>query len=252
MASAQGSAQGASGDVSGALAALRGMTAGRSDPRYGEALSALERADSSVAALSSTLAATAPGAKNASQLASTAATQGSFLTAALGELHTGAGKLSAGLAKLRAGNVKLAAGISQLSGGGSELTGGLGKLTAGAGELEAGLGQLTSGAGQLESGLAGGVSPTGQLVNGLGRDAAGRREVPPLAALPEGPGRTQTEVARTVQLRLLPARCDRRRAASASANAAGFALNVARGGDAAQIVVVSRSDASSAQTAALG
>ncbi len=251
VASAQGSAQAASGDVSGALAALRGMSAARSDPRYGEALSALERADGSVAALSSTLAATAPGAKSASQLASTAATQGAFLTAALGELHTGAGKLSAGLAKLRAGNVKLASGISQLSGGGSELTGGLGKLTAGAGELEAGLGQLTSGAGQLESGLAGGVSPTGQLVNGLGVMQRGvakfRRSLPSPKGLEElkqkSPGLFNSGYFLLAAIAGAP---------TASANAAGFAVNIARGGDAAQIVVVSRRDASSAQTAALG
>ncbi|MGC2372452.1 MAG: MMPL family transporter, partial [Solirubrobacteraceae bacterium] len=167
------------------------------------------------------------------------------------ELHTGASKLQAGLLKLQRGNAQLAAGVDKLSGGGGELTSGLTQLRNGAGALEAGLGQLTSGAGQLESGLAGGVSPTGQLVNGLGvmqvSVAKFRGQLPSPKDLEElheqSPGLFNSGYF------LLAAIAG---AQPSSSNAAGFAVNVAHGGNAGQIVVVSRYPASAAQTAALG
>jgi len=251
LGSLQGQAQGAAGDLAGALEALRGMSAGKSDPRYGEALSALERAGGSAGAVASGLAGAASNAKSAAGLAGTAATQGSFLTRALEELHTGATKLQAGLAKLRSGNSQLAAGIGALSGGGAQLTGGLTQLRDGAGALEAGLGQLTSGTGQLESGLAGGVSPTGQLVNGLGvmqRSVAKfRGSLPSPKGLEElqqkSPGLFNSGYFLLAAIAGAP---------PASSNAAGFAVNVARGGNAGQIVVISRYSSSAPQTAALG
>lgn len=251
LGSVQGQAQGAGHDLAGALDALRAMEAGKSDPRYGEALSALERASGSLGDLEGRLSGTLTDAKSAAGLAAEASTQGAFLSRALKELHTGAGKLQAGLAKLRVGNKQLAAGIGALSGGGKELTGGLSQLSAGAGELQTGLGQLTSGAGELQSGLAGGVSPTGRLVNGLGvmqsSVAKFRGSLPSPKGLEElqqkSPGLFNSGYF------LLAAIAG---AQPASANAAGFAVNVTRGGDAAQIVVVSRYAVSSNETAALG
>jgi len=247
----QGQAQGAAGELTGATEALRGMSTGKSDPRYGEAVSALERASASLGSVSSGLGNAAPGAKSAAGLAGTAATQGAFLTSALGELHNGAAKLQAGLAKLRSGDSQLAAGIGALSGGGAQLTGGLTQLRNGAGALEAGLGQLTSGTGQLESGLAGGVSPTGQLVNGLGvmqsSVAKFRGQLPSPKGLEElqqkSPGLFNSGYFLLAAIAGAP---------PASSNAAGFAVNVTRGGDAGQIVVVSRYASNAAQTAALG
>lgn len=247
----QGQAQGASGDVAGALDALRSMTSGKQDPRYAATLSALEHAGSSVGAVSSGLDAAAPGAKSAAAIAANAAAQGTFLTRALGELHTGAAKLSAGLAKLRAGNAQLAAGIGKLAGGGGQLTGGLTQLRDGAGKLEAGLGQLTSGTGQLESGLAAGVAPTGRLVNGLGllqsSVAKFRGNLPSPKGLEEL-GEKSPNLFNSGYF-LLAAIAG---APPASSNAAGFTVNVTRGGNAAQIVIVSRYPSSAAQTAALG
>jgi X-X-X-Leu-X-X-Gly heptad repeat protein len=249
--SLQAQAQGATADLSSAAAVLQSMTTGKHDPGYDEALAAVNRAASAASSVSSGLASTAPGAKEAAGIASTAATQGEFLASALGQLHTGARQLQAGLLKLQRGNAQLASGVAQLSGGGGELTGGLAKLRDGAGALEAGLGQLTSGTGQLESGLAGGVSPTGQLVNGLGvmqsSVAKFRGQLPSPRDLEElhkqSPGLFNSGYF------LLAAVAGAQPAAS---NAAGFTVNVTRGGSAGQIVVVSRFPARAHQTAALG
>jgi X-X-X-Leu-X-X-Gly heptad repeat protein len=247
----QGQAQGAAADLASATEALRGMTAGKGDARYGEALAALEHAASALGGVSSGLGGLAPETKSAAEIAANAATQGSFLASALAQLHTGASQLQAGLAKLRKGNVQLAAGIGKLSGGSGQLTGGLTQLRDGAGALEAGLGELTSGTGQLESGLAGGVSPTGQLVNGLGvmqkSVAKFRGQLPSPKELEElhtkSPGLFNSGYFLLAAIAGAPA---------ASSNAAGFTVNVTRGGDAGQIVVISRFASSASQTAALG
>ncbi|MGO9319274.1 MAG: MMPL family transporter [Solirubrobacteraceae bacterium] len=247
----QGQAQGAAADLANATEALRGMSSGKNDPRYGEALAALEHAAGALGGVSSGLGNVAPEAKSSAEIAANAATQGSFLASALAQLHTGASQLQAGLAKLRSGNVQLAAGIGKLSGGSGQLTGGLTQLRDGAGALEAGLGQLTSGTGQLESGLAGGVSPTGQLVNGLGvmqkSVAKFRGQLPSPKELEElntkSPGLFNSGYFLLAAIAGAP---------PASSNAAGFTVNVTRGGDAGQIVVISRYSSSASQTAALG
>ncbi|HYB24637.1 MAG TPA: MMPL family transporter [Solirubrobacteraceae bacterium] len=251
LGSLQTQAQGAAGDASAAIEALRGMSTGKSDPRYGEALAALEHTSAAVGSLASGLSGVLGNAQNAASLAGNAATQGTFLTAALEQLNTGAAKLQAGLAKLRAGNVELAAGMSKLSGGSGELTAGLTKLRDGAGALETGLGELTKGTGELESGLASGVSPTGQLVNGLGvmqkAVAKFRGELPSPKGLEEL--ETQSPGLFNSGYFLLAAIAGAQPSAS---NEAGFAVNLARGGNAGQIVVISRYPASASQTAALG
>ncbi|HEX8715214.1 MAG TPA: MMPL family transporter, partial [Solirubrobacteraceae bacterium] len=251
IATLQGQSQGASNDLAAALSALHGMTTGKQDPRYDEALAALNHAGETVGGVSGSLTAAAPGAKEAASIAATAATQGEFLASALKRLHAGAGELQAGLLKLQKGNAQLAGGVASLSAGGGELTSGLTKLRDGAGALEAGLGQLTSGTGQLESGLAAGVSPTGQLVNGLGVMQASvskfSGELPSPKQLEElheqSPGLFNSGYF------LLAAVAGAQPAAS---NAAGFTVNVARGGDAGQIVVVSRYRSSDTKTSALG
>ena len=104
---------------------------------------------------------------------------------------------------------------------------------------------------RLESGLAGGVSPTGQLVNGLGvmqsSVAKFRGQLPSPKDLEElhqqSPGLFNSGYF------LLAAVAG---AQPASSNAAGFTVNVNRGGNAGQIVVISRYPSSSPKTAALG
>ncbi len=247
----QGQAQSASGELAGALAALKGMTAGKSDPRYEETLAALERASSSAGGVSSGLGGASGGASEAAKLASSLSIQEEFLESLLSRLSTGAGKLQNGLAKLRNGNAQLAAGIGRLSSGGGQLTSGLTQLRDGAGALETGLGQLTSGAGQLQSGLAGGVSPTGQLVNGLGQLQAGVAKFSTTLPSPkdietlneQAPGLFNSGY-------FLLAAVEG--AQPAAANAATFAVNVSRGGSAGQVVVISRYPSSDPRTAALG
>ncbi len=247
----QGQSQGASGDLASAEAALQGMSTGKGDPAYGEALAALNRAGDAVGGVSGGLASVAPGAREAAAIASTVATQGAFLASVLGQLHTGASQLQAGLLKLQRGNAQLAAGVAKLAGGGGKLTSGLTQLRDGAAALQSGLGQLTSGAGQLESGLTGGVSPTGQLVNGLGVMQASvskfRGQLPSAKDLEElhqqSPGLFNSGYFLLAAVQGAP---------PAASNAAGFAVNVTRGGNAGQIVVVSRYRASAPQTAALG
>lgn len=249
--SLQQQSQSASSDIAGALAALRGMTAGKQDPRYDEAAAALARAGDELGAVSGSLSSAAPGAKEAASIAGTVATQGEFLASALGRLHSGADELEAGLAKLQKGNSQLAAGVAALSAGGGQLTGGLGKLRDGAGALEAGLGELAGGTGQLERGLAGGVSPTGQLVNGLGVMQA---SVAKFSGKLPSPKDLEELHAQSPGLFnsgyfLLAAVAGAQPSAS---NAAGFAVNVTRGGSAGQIVVVSRFRAGAEKTTELG
>lgn len=250
VSSLQGDAQSASAETASALAALRAVD-GKGDPHYAEALAALERAHSSASSVSGGLGNAAGGAGEAAKLASIFSTQTAVLANVLGELASGSAKLQAGLTKLRTGNVQLAAGMSKLSSGGGQLTGGLTELRNGAGALEAGLAQLTSGTGQLQAGLAAGVSPTGQLVNGLGQLQAGVAKFTTTLPSPKqieelnekAPGLFNSGY-------FLLAAVEG--AQPAAANEATFAVNVARGGSAGQIVVVSRYSASDSRTAALG
>ncbi|HEY8303501.1 MAG TPA: MMPL family transporter, partial [Solirubrobacteraceae bacterium] len=249
--SAHGRAQGTSSEVSSAIAALQSMTTGKSDPHYASTLAALERAQSSAGGTAGEIGGTTGPAAEAAKLAASVSEQGTFLANVLGELSTGAAKLQAGIAKLRAGNAQLAGGIDKLSTGGGQLTSGLTQLRDGSGALETGLGQLTSGAGQLQAGLAGGVSPTGQLVNGLGQLQAGVAKFTTTLPSPkqieelneQAPGLFNSGY-------FLLAAVEG--AQPASANAATFAVNVARGGSAGQVVVISRYDSSDPRTAALG
>jgi putative drug exporter of the RND superfamily len=251
VASLQGQAQSAAADTSSALAALKDMTTGKTDPRYGETLAALERANSSSGAVASGLSGTSGSASEAAKLASAIYTQGTFLSNVLGELAGGAAKLQAGIGKLRTGNSQLASGLGALSSGGGQLTAGLTQLRDGAGALETGLAQLTNGAGQLQAGLAGGVSPTGQLVNGLGQLQAGVAKFSTTLPSPkdietlneQAPGLFNSGY-------FLLAAVEG--AQPAAANEATFAVNVSKGGNAGQIVVVSRYELSDARTAALG
>jgi putative drug exporter of the RND superfamily len=247
----QGDAQSTSSELANALEALRGMTSGKSDPRYAQALGALERASGSAGGVSSGLGGAAGNASEAAKLAKTLSIQEEFLSNLLGTLASGAGKLQSGLAKLRSGNAQLAAGIGKLSGGGGKLTAGLTQLRDGAGALQAGLAQLTGGAGQLQAGLAGGVSPTGQLVNGLGQLQAG---VAKFSTTLPSPKDIETLQAQSPGLfnsgYFLLAAVEG--AQPAASNAAGFAVNVSRGGNAGQLVIISRYPASDKRTAALG
>ncbi len=247
----QNQAQGTAGEVASAIAALENIASAKNDPHYQEALVALKRAGGSAGEVAGGLTGVQPSAAGAAQIASATATRDTFLANALGQLSSGAGALQAGIARLHAGNAQLASGIGKLSTGGGQLTTGLTKLRNGSGELEAGLGALTSGTGELQSGLAGGVQPTGRLVNGLGLMQASvakfSGKLPSPKELEElkrsSPGLFNSGYFLLAAVAGAPA---------AASNEASFAVNVARGGSAGQIVVVSKYPASDPRTARLG
>jgi putative drug exporter of the RND superfamily len=226
-----------SSQVSAALGELQSMSTGKNDPKYSSTLGALTTAASS-----------ATGTK---ALAAGVASQAPALVAGINKLNAGAAQLQAGIEQLHNGNAQLAGGISQLAHGGAALPIGLNQLTAGAAALQIGLGQLTNGAGQLATGLSGGVGPAGQLTTGLGTMQAAvvksRGQIPSTAQLrqlqAESPGLFNSGyfVLAAVE-----------GATHNNRNAAGFTINLVRGGTAGQILVVSKYKSSDPRTAALG
>jgi RND superfamily putative drug exporter len=249
--SSQGAATGVQGSLAKALADLKGMSSGTSDPGYQAALGELSAANSSAGQVLSGLGSASSHAAAAAFIASGVNAQINKLSPQLTDAATGAAALAAGIKQLRDGNAQLATGLGQLSTGGGQLKSGLAQLTAGAGALEIGLGQLTNGAGQLATGLSGGVGPAGQLKAGLGTMQAAvikaRGQIPSTAQLKQleaqSPGIFNSGyfVLAAVE-----------GATHSNRNAATFTINLLRGGSAAQILVVSRYAANDPRTNALG
>ena len=247
----QGTTQGVQGSLATALSDLRSMTAGKNDPQYAAALSALENADGDVGALNTGLSGALTDAGGAAFIASGVKSQINLLAPQLTQAAAGAADLASGLAKLHAGNAQLAAGIEKAVGAGGELSGGLGQLTTGAGALETGLNELTNGAGTLATGLASGVSPAGELTSGLGTMKAAviksRAQIPSTASLKkleaQSPGLFSSGyfVLAAVAGASHVQRAD-----------AGFTLNLDNGGSAGQILVVSQYPSNDPRTLALG
>jgi RND superfamily putative drug exporter len=248
---ASGAATSATGQIDAALAQLQSMTAGKQDPRYSQTVSSLNAARGTAAGVQSALAGVQPKLSGAAGVSTVAAKQVGELSAGLSQLYAGSTDLQGGIAKLRKGNTDLAAGIAKLNTGGGQLTTGLGALNDGAAALETGLGQLTSGAGELHSGLAGGQGPTGRLVGGLGKLEAGvakfRGALPSTKDLEqlqrESPGLFDSGYFVLAAIQGAPA---------SNQDLASFAVNLDRGGNAGQIVVVPRQAASSESARQLG
>jgi RND superfamily putative drug exporter len=248
---AHGAAQSASGQVAGALDALKAMDAGKADPGYGAALNALAAAQTAASGVESALAGVQPKLAGAAGVSAAASKQVGELSTGLGRLYAGSTQLQSGIARLRKGNADLAGGIARLSTGGGQLTSGLSQLRDGAAALESGLGQLTNGAGQLHSGLSGGVAPAGQLAGGLDQLQAGvtkfRGSLPSTKDIErlqrESPGLFDSGY--FVLAAIAGAK-------SADRTLASFAVNLDRGGNAGQIVVVPREAARSEATRELG
>ena len=248
---ASGVAQSATGQIDAALTQLRSMAAGKSDPRYAETLSALTAARTHAGGVQSALAGVQPKLAGAAGISTAAAKQVGELSAGLSQLYAGSTDLQGGIAKLRKGNADLAGGIAKLNTGGGQLTTGLGALNDGAAALQSGLGRLTTGAGDLQSGLASGQGPTGQLVGGLGKLEAGvakfRGALPSTKDLEqlqrESPGLFDSGYFVLAAIQGAPA---------ANRDLASFAVNLDRGGNAGQIVVVPRYAARTVTTRELG
>ncbi|MFP5363029.1 MAG: MMPL family transporter [Thermoleophilia bacterium] len=229
------------------LSGLDAMDVGKTDPSYAATLAAAQAARASVGATRAALAAASGTLSVAGAGTKALAAQVGVLSTALTALHGGATQLQAGIAQLRTGNADLAAGIAQLNTGGKSLTAGLGQLTSGAGSLENGLGQLSSGAASLAVGLQGAVGPTGELANGLDTMRSGvttfSGNLPSPNDLEElqrsSPGLFDSGYFVLAAIAGAPA---------ADRNVAGFAVNVDHGGTAGQVVVISKTAASTDAT----
>ena len=249
--STSGAAASTATQIDAALSQLRSMTAGKNDPRYAETLSALTAARTTAGGVQSALAGVQPKLSGAAGVSTVAAKQVGELSIGLSQLYAGSTDLQGGIAKLRKGNADLAAGIGKLNTGGGQLTTGLGALNDGAAALETGLGQLTGGAGELQSGLAGGQGPTGQLVGGLGKLEAGvakfRGALPSTKDLEqlqrESPGLFDSGYFVLAAIQGAP---------PTNQDLASFAVNLDRGGNAGQIMVVPRYASSTTTTRELG
>lgn len=248
---AQASTKTAQAEITNALNALNAMGVGKTDPNYGAALAAVQSANGAAATTSSTLQSASQSAGATAMLAAGVNDQINKLSPQLTQAASGAAQLADGIKQLRDGNAQLATGLSQLSSGGGQLNTGLGQLTAGAGQLQAGLALLTNGTGQLAYGLSGGVGPAGQLVTGLGTMqsavAKSRGQIPSTADL-ERLFRTSPGLWNSGYLVLAAIQG----APPADRNAANMVINLTRGGNAGQIMIVSRYPLEDQRVNALG
>ena len=240
-----------SSQIAAALANLRGLESAKGDPGYQATVNALTAAQSSAQELAGALERAAGPASAASAVAAGFSDQVAKLADGVGRLLAGSTDLAGGIAQLEKGNSDLAGGLKRLSAGGGDLTDGLDALRNGAGQLEDGLGQLTAGAGQLSGGLTSGVGPTGELVTGLGTMEAAvakaRGSVPSTKDLErlqkESPGLFDSGYFVLAALE---------GATPGNRDVAGFAVNLDRGGNAGQIVVIPAKPASDQATQDLG
>jgi RND superfamily putative drug exporter len=146
-------------------------------------------------------------------------------------------RLHSGQEKLAAGGARLHVGASRLARGAAPLTDGLGRLADGASELTAGLDRLGAGAGTLSERLAGGHGAAAPLQDGL--DRAGERVSESAERLDgqvgelrrSSPGIFDSGYFLLSALDGAPAE-ERRRA--------GQLIDLDRGGQAAQVLVVPR------------
>ena len=245
------SAQALAGQLDAAIAALEAMSEGKNDPQYQQALAAAREARGTAGGVASTLGAADTKVAGAAGISTALAGQVEQLSDGLAQLHAGSTELTSGIARLREGNGALADGLERLSGGAPELTSGLGQLQDGAGQLQQGLGLLTGGAGELGGGLAGGVPKVGQLGEGLGIMESGvakfRNNLPSVEDLDrlqaQSPGLFDSGYFVLAAIE---------GAQPGSRNQATFALNLERGGNAGQIVVVPKRAARTETTQQLG
>ncbi|HET7591264.1 MAG TPA: MMPL family transporter [Solirubrobacterales bacterium] len=250
---------GAEEQIGAAWQALRGMTSGRSDPRYAEAVEAVRQA-------SRTISGTDPAGEEEAEVSADSVTAtvrramnqfnlALYLTArqekngrkasdGMTRLAKAAKKLEAGLAKLLTHSRKLSAGLDKLSRSGQRLPDGLLRLAAGAGRLSGGLGEIESGAAGLAGGLDGGARKSQRLVSALGQLHAGveKQRDPSSASLSErSPGLFRSGY---FFLAGLDGSKPQQR------NQAGLLVDVANGGGAARMLVIPKDEPGSSGIAA--
>jgi putative drug exporter of the RND superfamily len=161
------------------------------------------------------------------------------LEGGLGRLARGSTRLERGAARLEAGVSELRRGLERLDEGGGALAGGLGRLQRGAGSLAGGVGRLQTGAGTLQQGLHDGAGRTGELREGVQRmhdgAVAARIRTKRLGSGLEGSDRLVDTISSGY---FVLAALDK--GSRAERKGATFAVNLDRGGTAANIVVIGK------------
>jgi putative drug exporter of the RND superfamily len=176
--------RGTEDQLSAALAALRRMGVGRSDPEYAAALSAVEEASRRLTGVdpvsgeqaSPSYAGVANGIDRAAgefgvglYLADQLDRNGEQASAGIGKLASSSRRLDRGLRRLAGATEQVSEGVAALSENGQRLSPAMRRLSQGAERLAGGLDLLGSGAGQLSSGLSESASKSGQLPAALRR-----------------------------------------------------------------------------------
>jgi len=170
--------------LSAALAALRRMSTGRSDPEYATVLAAVEEADqrltgtdpTSGEAADPSYAGIAEGIRRAEgefgvglYLAGQLDRNGQRASEGIGKLAGSSRHLDHALQRLAGASHQVSRGVTVLARNGRELSPAMRRLSQGAERLSGGLDLLETGAGQLSSGLSEGASASSRLPPALRR-----------------------------------------------------------------------------------
>ncbi|WP_249011209.1 MMPL family transporter [Conexibacter sp. DBS9H8] len=255
----------ATGDAATLLSALEGMTVGKLDPRYQQALRAAGELDAFTTGRDPrTGSPVEPGYLGLSPALATAETRLSQAAAGAAQLNAAAITLANGLGRLTAGASRLSAGIATLAGGASTLEQGLAQLSQRSSALPAGLAALQNGAARLAGGLARLKVGSGQLANGL---ASGAGQTQTLQAGLDNASRQTTQAAtggnQAQQLSQLQSRSPRLLSSGyfvlaaldgadqSARTQAGYTVNLKGGGQAARITIIPNSGPNDPATRAL-
>jgi putative drug exporter of the RND superfamily len=238
--------------LAAAWGALQRMSAGRGDPEYAAALTAVEEANLRLTGkdirTGETVDPAYEGVGAGVERANGQFGVGSYLASRLDEtskeaskgfekLADASNKLDRGLRHLAHGSKQVSNGVAALGRGGEQLSPALQRLGDGAGHLTGGLSQLESGAGQLSSGLGEGAQKSGLLENGLGKIESGLQGQSGESGLAQiqqsSPGIFHSAYFVLAGLDGSP---------PAQRDQLGFLLNVNRGGTAARMLVIPRDE----------
>ena len=246
-----------------ALASLRRMTAGKTDPEYAAAVRAVEQAtlrltgaDPASGEQPDPAYDGVPAGVEAAEgefdvglyLAAQLDRNGRRATRGMERLAKASAKLDRGLQRLAVGSEQIAEGIGDLDRGGERLSPALRQLSQGADRLVGGLGLLEDGSSRLSQGLDDGAQRSGLLTGALDRIGAGlvrQRQ-------PEGGGSQLDQLQRNSPglfksgyfvLASLDGSPPQQR------DQLGFLLNIDRGGNNARMLVIPRDDPTSSAAA---
>jgi RND superfamily putative drug exporter len=158
-----------------AVEELEAMGVGRSDPRYAALASAMRAASAAMSGGTGANAGFIPALRRGQRqlvesmeaMAKMPEELAAELADGVGELSDGADEIAAGSRRLEDGTLRLRDGLRDLAAGSHELDRGLRELHAGAGTLEEGIGRLAEGNDELAHGLADGARESAPLQSGL-------------------------------------------------------------------------------------